>query len=195
MGILNEPLGGKTKSVNFCYRRLQNKHCLLMLTDGPMIILEYCANGSLKSLLQKQQMDYFYNQVAIDGTLHQFDENELQIKRALLTSRLQPNNDQFETDLSGRVLSTGDLVSYCYQACRGLEFLSRNLVVHRDIAARNVLVSEKDIIKIADFGMARVQSKESFESSFVSEKRVTNLHCIHNEYRNIFQSVIVLLFL
>ena len=38
----------------------------------------------------------------------------------------------------------------------GLDYVHRQNVIHCDIAARNVLYSEKGVMKIADFGLARM---------------------------------------
>ncbi|XP_035674622.1 mast/stem cell growth factor receptor Kit-like [Branchiostoma floridae] len=41
------------------------------------------------------------------------------------------------------------------EVCSGLEHLASNRLVHRDIAARNILICGKGTAKIADFGLAR----------------------------------------
>ena len=41
------------------------------------------------------------------------------------------------------------------QACRGLEYAHRHGVVHRDVKPGNLLVSDADVVKLADFGIAR----------------------------------------
>ncbi|GAU89845.1 hypothetical protein RvY_02347 [Ramazzottius varieornatus] len=57
-------------------------------------------------------------------------------------------------------LSTKNLMSFSYQAWRGLAHLSSRSIIHRDIAARNVLITKNRTVKIWDFGMAKVREKD-----------------------------------
>src|ERR1700730_6542477 len=47
------------------------------------------------------------------------------------------------------------------QACRGLEYAHRNGVVHADAKPGNLLVSDSDVVKLADFGIARATDQSS----------------------------------
>ena len=47
------------------------------------------------------------------------------------------------------------LVSYSEQVAMALQYIADKKLVHRDVAARNVLVFSKDLVKISDFGLAR----------------------------------------
>ncbi|CAF1657909.1 unnamed protein product, partial [Adineta ricciae] len=47
------------------------------------------------------------------------------------------------------------LVLYCQQLSSALAYLESKKFVHRDIAARNVLVSNHESVKLADFGLSR----------------------------------------
>lgn len=45
--------------------------------------------------------------------------------------------------------------------CEGMEYLESKKLVHRDLAARNVLISDDGVAKVSDFGLAKVDSKET----------------------------------
>lgn len=52
-------------------------------------------------------------------------------------------------------LRTDVLIMYCYQLSTALSYLESKHFVHRDIAARNVVVSSETCVKLADFGLSR----------------------------------------
>jgi focal adhesion kinase 1 len=52
-------------------------------------------------------------------------------------------------------LDLATLVLYAYQLSTALSYLESKKFVHRDIAARNVLVSSHNCVKLADFGLSR----------------------------------------
>uniref|UniRef100_A0A914WLP0 Protein kinase domain-containing protein n=1 Tax=Plectus sambesii TaxID=2011161 RepID=A0A914WLP0_9BILA len=49
-----------------------------------------------------------------------------------------------------------DLLSFAWQISDGMDFLSSKGCIHRDVAARNVLVDERKVAKIGDFGLCRL---------------------------------------
>jgi serine/threonine-protein kinase len=58
-------------------------------------------------------------------------------------------------------LDIAEGVSIITQACRGLDYAHRNGVVHRDVKPGNLLVSESEVVKLADFGIARAADQSS----------------------------------
>ncbi|CAI5466113.1 unnamed protein product [Closterium sp. Yama58-4] len=41
---------------------------------------------------------------------------------------------------------------------KGMDFLHKNNIIHRDLKAANLLMDENDVVKVADFGVARVKA-------------------------------------
>ncbi len=73
-----------------------------------------------------------------------------------LRAYLQSNRSRLRTDAR-------TLVSYSHQLSTALSYLESKRFVHRDIAARNVLVSSHDCVKLADFGLSRwIENEDSY---------------------------------
>ncbi|XP_044012996.1 vascular endothelial growth factor receptor kdr-like isoform X2 [Aphidius gifuensis] len=58
-------------------------------------------------------------------------------------------------DKNIKPICTQDLLSWAFQVARGMEYLSQRKVLHGDLAARNILLAEDNIVKICDFGLAK----------------------------------------
>lgn len=56
----------------------------------------------------------------------------------------------------GRGLKLAQLIEMSAQIATGMAYLESQNYIHRDLAARNVLVAESNVVKIADFGLARL---------------------------------------
>ncbi|KAM3968141.1 LOW QUALITY PROTEIN: PDGF- and VEGF-receptor related [Aphomia sociella] len=54
-----------------------------------------------------------------------------------------------------RPLTSRDLLAWSFQIARGMEYLASRKVLHGDLAARNILLADDNIVKICDFGLAR----------------------------------------
>ncbi|XP_029410866.1 focal adhesion kinase 1 isoform X5 [Nannospalax galili] len=59
-------------------------------------------------------------------------------------------------------LGLASLILYAYQLSTALAYLESKRFVHRDIAARNVLVSSNDCVKLGDFGLSRYMEDSTY---------------------------------
>ncbi|CAF0953628.1 unnamed protein product [Rotaria magnacalcarata] len=65
-------------------------------------------------------------------------------------------------DGTGRELKLPALVDMAAQIAFGMAYLEHEHYIHRDLAARNVLVGENGVVKIADFGLARIINEDQY---------------------------------
>lgn len=58
-------------------------------------------------------------------------------------------------DAYSRTFTTTDLLCWSFQVARGMHYLASRRVLHGDLAARNILLCDENVVKICDFGLAR----------------------------------------
>ncbi|KAH9519678.1 hypothetical protein Btru_003301 [Bulinus truncatus] len=61
-----------------------------------------------------------------------------------------------------RLISLPNLIDMGSQIACGMAYLEVKNFIHRDLAARNILVGENNIVKVADFGLARILDNEEY---------------------------------
>ncbi len=64
----------------------------------------------------------------------------------------------------GKDLKVPQLIDMAAQIASGMAYLEAQNYIHRDLAARNILVGENNIVKIADFGLARIIKEDEYEA-------------------------------
>ncbi|EFX73293.1 hypothetical protein DAPPUDRAFT_325477 [Daphnia pulex] len=137
-----------------------------------LVIIDYCRYGNLRCYLIKHRLK-FVN--LLDNWGNMTCGNELQdiYKSASYRNQIFIGNLQSEEAIDfqepetiwkygedanvedNKSVSTWDLIRWTLQIARGMEYLTSKKVLHGDLAARNVLLADHGIIKIADFGMSR----------------------------------------
>ncbi|GMS82333.1 hypothetical protein PENTCL1PPCAC_4508, partial [Pristionchus entomophagus] len=61
---------------------------------------------------------------------------------------------------SGKIITIKKQLMFSIQIAYGLEYLTSQGFIHRDVAARNVLVDQQESCKIGDFGLGRAIGRE-----------------------------------
>jgi molecular chaperone DnaK len=62
-------------------------------------------------------------------------------------------------------MSVGDIVKFFAQVCAALQYAHDLDIVHRDIKPANVMITTKDVVKITDFGIAKILKTEELTRS------------------------------
>ncbi|XP_042210976.1 mast/stem cell growth factor receptor kita-like [Homarus americanus] len=71
------------------------------------------------------------------------------------THNLERPSIPCETDGRESPLCSRDLLCWAFQIARGMDYLAYRKVLHGDLAARNVLLTQGNVVKISDFGLAK----------------------------------------
>uniref|UniRef100_H3CQ92 receptor protein-tyrosine kinase n=1 Tax=Tetraodon nigroviridis TaxID=99883 RepID=H3CQ92_TETNG len=151
---------------------------------GPMLMItEYCSYGDLLNFLRANAQDFMASILSADelegepfyknmATLYGRLRSDSGISCCSDYQEMQPILGSAEkeqgtnTNTPDRVqmaISFVDLMSFSYQVAQGLDFLSTRNCIHRDVAARNVLLTDHRVAKICDFGLARdIQNDDSY---------------------------------
>ena len=64
----------------------------------------------------------------------------------------------------GRRLQLPQLIDMAAQIAAGMAYLEMHNYIHRDLAARNILVGENNIVKVANFGLARLTTDDEYNA-------------------------------
>ncbi|XP_074528112.1 macrophage colony-stimulating factor 1 receptor 2 [Halichoeres trimaculatus] len=144
---------------------------------GPMLMItEYCSHGDLLNFLRAHTQDFlesilsvvemdggaFYKNMASQPTRLRSDSG---ISCCSDYQEMQPilSSGKSHQGVQSHSLSVNDLMRFSYQVAQGLDFLSTRNCIHRDVAARNVLLTDGRVAKICDFGLARdIRNDDSY---------------------------------
>lgn len=75
--------------------------------------------------------------------------------RYVITELMQ--SDLHKIIVSSQPLTSDHVKVFLYQILRGLKYLHSTRILHRDIKPGNLLVNSNCMLKICDFGLARVE--------------------------------------
>ncbi|XP_059477557.1 cyclin-dependent kinase 10 [Neocloeon triangulifer] len=126
-------------------------------------------NGQIVAL-KKVRMENEKDGIPISGLReisvlkHCKHENIVELKEVLVGRSLESiflSMEYCEQDLASLLdnmssaFSESQVKCIMLQVLRGMEYLHGNYIIHRDLKVSNLLMTDKGIVKIADFGLAR----------------------------------------
>ncbi|XP_074068753.1 macrophage colony-stimulating factor 1 receptor [Macrotis lagotis] len=137
---------------------------------GPVLVItEYCHHGDLLNFLRRKAEDMLVSSLSSepDGGpgyknihlekkyIHGQGLDTYVEMRPVSSSSSGSFSEQDLDQEDGRPLELCDLLRFSSQVAQGMAFLASKNCIHRDVAARNVLVTSRRVAKIGDFGLAR----------------------------------------
>ncbi|XP_068992235.1 platelet-derived growth factor receptor alpha-like [Neodiprion pinetum] len=69
------------------------------------------------------------------------------------------------TDFNSRPTCTHDLVCWAWQVSCGMQYLGAKKIIHGDLATRNILLADDNVVKICDFGLSKSLREEENQKS------------------------------
>lgn len=109
------------------------------------VFVEYCVNGDLKQWLDKNA--YKFSKF-VEAQYSMF----ALLKKIELDHLLE--NTKKKTTIDVAAFNSDDLTFMAYQIAKGMAYLAEKKFLHKDLAARNILLTENFACKISDFGLA-----------------------------------------
>uniref|UniRef100_A0A8C8FEE5 receptor protein-tyrosine kinase n=1 Tax=Oncorhynchus tshawytscha TaxID=74940 RepID=A0A8C8FEE5_ONCTS len=143
---------------------------------GPMLMItEYCSYGDLLNFLHGKAKLFLYSIPSGPGTPEDPRNKPLSTVCVCSDSGIScSSSDNFldmhpaqrpkhcpmgslceDPETGTWSLDIEDLLRFSSQVAQGMDFLASKNCIHRDVAARNVLLTDGRVAKICDFGLAR----------------------------------------
>ncbi|XP_061350593.1 cyclin-dependent kinase F-1-like [Gastrolobium bilobum] len=99
--------------------------------------------------------------------MHEFfwreDENAVIVLEFLRTD-LATVIKEASAAANGGGLGIGEVKRWMMQVLSGVDACHRNMIVHRDLKPSNLLISDDGVLKLADFGQARILMEPGFDA-------------------------------
>uniref|UniRef100_A0A8C5D2X8 receptor protein-tyrosine kinase n=1 Tax=Gouania willdenowi TaxID=441366 RepID=A0A8C5D2X8_GOUWI len=123
---------------------------------GPILVItEYCCYGDLLNFLRRKRESFLNSQRVCACVCLCFCSGDTVISEYVPMRPSEKERVSQSDDIDELSLDAEDLLSFSYQVAKGMEYVTSRNCIHRDIAARNVLLTHGRVAKICDFGLAR----------------------------------------
>lgn len=138
------------------WRGLWNKHtwvAIKTLKEGTMEVEKFLEEALIMKKLRHAKLVTLFAVCSNEEPI--YIVTELMSNGALL---------QYLREDRGSSIVWAQLIDIAAQVADGMRYLEEQKYIHRDLAARNILVGDNNIVKIGDFGLARVINEETYEA-------------------------------
>ncbi|KAJ8033413.1 Tyrosine-protein kinase Fyn [Holothuria leucospilota] len=134
------------------HEKLVNLYGICSDREPIYIITELMCNGSLLDYLREGDGRHL-------GLRHLIDMGAQDAASVIVTLVPSPKSTSYNN-----VTITCSLEKFLgnLKIAQGMSFLEKKGFVHRDLAARNVLVGENNMVKVADFGLAKLVKDDHY---------------------------------
>jgi len=126
-----------------------------MMKEGTMSEDDFIEEAKVMTKLQHQNLVQLYGVCSKNRPIFIITEY---MKHGSLLSFLRKHKSTLYSDHC-------TLLDMCLQVSRGMAYLERHNYIHRDLAARNCLVGLENVVKVADFGLARYVIDDQYTSN------------------------------
>ena len=140
--------------------------------EEKLLVMEYAFNGNLKDYISRYR-DYYMDEINPEtGELKEetflykspTDSDSFPMSDFLTSMHADIDTDDPEVARKSKevpvlmqsksLIKTRRLLYWSYQVSKGMKYLADLGIIHRDVAMRNMLLTNNDVVKIADFGLA-----------------------------------------
>ena len=145
-----------------------------MLNPGTIKLSDFKAEAKVMMKIHHPHLLHIYGICTLDGPI--LIVTELMKHGALL--------DYLHTD-QGKNLKQRKLINMAAQIADGMAYLEEHSYIHGSLAARNVLVGDDNLCKVADFGLTRVIKEDIHDPHDVANfpiKWTAPEAVLHNEF-------------
>ncbi|PRD22986.1 UNVERIFIED_CONTAM: Serine/threonine-protein kinase NLK [Trichonephila clavipes] len=148
--------------------------------DGKLVALKKMPNVfqnlvSSKRVYREIKMLCFFKHENVLSALDLLQPQNLELFQEIYVITELMQSDLHKIIVSPQPLSTDHIKVFLYQILRGLKYLHSSNILHRDIKPGNLLVNSNCVLKICDFGLARVAE--------INSKKHMTLEVVTQYYR------------
>ena len=140
--------------------------------EEKLLVMEYAFNGNLKDYISRYR-DYYMDEInpetgelKEETFLYKSPTDSDSFPMSDFLTSMHADIEQEDPDVARKskevpvvrqsksLIKTRRLLYWSYQVSKGMKYLADLGIIHRDVALRNMLLTNNDVVKIADFGLA-----------------------------------------